>query len=603
MKPASPRLLIIDDMLGRSLAGDVNPDRERFCEQFRLANLGTAGVDSVSPRTVTSPVAEAVFLRGQEPVNAALGDEVTNNLDRVVEAVRAGWETPPRWSLVLLDLCFYTGRVTSASVSERGEGMPTGVPADEHPNSYFGLKILERLRDILPDVPIIVLSGQSRHEVSKQYSTLGALGFLERDSDAAKLQEYIQRHGLIRDPAGEIIGNSPELLVALRTARRLARSGKNLLFRGERGTGKELISRYVHRQSAPNAPLVVVNSPVLSNELFASQLFGYVRGAFTGSVGESRGLISEARDGDLFFDEIREMIPQAQAAIRRVIEDRQVLRVGATTYEAISARFLSATNADIEAFAEGGSFLPDLLDRLREGGTINLPPLKSRKEDIPVLAESLLRKAELAIPGALRRDIHIDTLRKLEEHDWPGNVRELRDCIGQAVANNPDVEHLAPAHIQYHAKKTRPSTAAVSAIERVDGTVATPSLASILDVINGFSFETMQMADLDGHLDELDEAIALFLARYVSRALTANPMKGDPQKPYSIERAFKWIGGQSYDATKAYDYVKWLFKISNKATAVMRDDPALTWAHRASLSKRPPNPKKAQSRGKESGRS
>lgn len=587
-----PRLLVIDDTLGRRLPDRPNPEREMFCGQFLIedASEGT----SSSGQRIKAPIAKAVFLRGQAPVSAVERDTVENDLTSIVNAVRAGWDEPPRWSLVLLDLCFYTGIVNGGSVSTRGPGMPVGREGDASPSSYFGLTVLQHLRGLFPELPIIMLSGQSRREVSRQYSVLGALGFLERDAQrgAGQLREYIDSHGLISDPTGGIVGHSRDLLFALRAARRLARSGKNLLFRGERGTGKELISEYVHRQrpDPTAAPFVRVNSPVLNNELFASELFGIEASVATG-VNKRTGLIQEANGGDLFFDEIGEMIPQAQAAIRGVLEYGVLTTQGGKKPIPVNTRFLSATNADIEAFAYAGTFLPDLLDRLRQGGTIFLPPLRHRKEDIPLLVSRLVRSAEASIPGAVEREIETDSIAKLKQYDWPGNIRELQQVIGQAVANNLHVEHFAPIHIHFQSAGTR-DLAPSAILPPTKSQVRSVGIESILADIREFSFDGLQMKDLEGRLDDIEEAMALFLAGYIRAALAGNPKRNDPQVPYYIEPSFKWIGGDAYSATKAYDYVKWLFDISKRASAALHNDPVLAWAHSTSLTKRPKKPRK-----------
>jgi len=324
---------------------------------------------------------------------------------------------------------------------------------------------------------------------------------------------------------------------------------------------------------------------VLSNELFASELFGIEGGIATG-VNKRAGLIEEANGGDLFFDEIGQMIPQAQAAIRGVLEYGILKTQGGKKSIPVKTRFLSATNADIESFAYAGTFLPDLLDRLRQGGTIFLPPLRSRKEDIAQLVSRLVRSAEAGIPGALKREIEADSIAKLKQYDWPGNIRELQQVIGQAVANNPHVEHLAPIHIQFQVKSTG-EVGPPAILPLAKPPVRSAGIDSILAEIKAFSFDDLQMSDLEGRLDDIEETVAHFLADYIRTALKGNPKRNDPQTPYYIEPSFKWIGGDAYDATKAYDYIKWLFEISKRASAALQEDPVLAWAHRKSLTQRP----------------
>jgi DNA-binding NtrC family response regulator len=175
---------------------------------------------------------------------------------------------------------------------------------------------------------------------------------------------------LLEDDTGTIVGRSLPLLLALRAARRAAADRRNVLIRGERGTGKELFARYLHQQSGPGenaAPYAVVNTPAISPELFASELFGHVRGAFTSAFEERTGRITEADGGDLFLDEIANMPAAVQTGALRVLECRQVSPVGGTSSRHVDVRFLSATNEDLEARAASGTF-PRRLARPIAGG-------------------------------------------------------------------------------------------------------------------------------------------------------------------------------------------------------------------------------------------
>jgi Sigma-54 interaction domain len=308
---APPRILIIDDLFGRSHANRRNAERANLCGQYLLEDItGDETARGTSQRILVRPVAQAVFHRGQTPHRADVGDVVENDLQGVLSVVRKGWRdrppgTPP-WAMILLDLCFYTGMVTAAS-ARITSGMPEGRPGDDHPASYFGLQILEAIQTEFPDLPVVILSSKSRDEVSREFSAKGALGFLAREHVRSPelLKEYLLRHGLIPDDSGEIVGHSPSLLLALRTARRVALSRRNILIRGERGTGKELLARYIHRHRSDvpqRRELVTVDSGTLSPSLFASELFGHKRGAFTGADRDREGRIVQAHGGDLFLD-------------------------------------------------------------------------------------------------------------------------------------------------------------------------------------------------------------------------------------------------------------------------------------------------------------
>lgn len=250
-----PQIFILDDFFGREITNGNNSDRENICAHFLVEDVTCDTVNKMGLQRVIKPTAQAVFFRGQTPNCANIGDVVENNLKASLAKVHEGWtnalsQGKPPWSLLLLDLCFYTGLVTEES-HRRTPGMPEGRPGDDDPRSYFGLTLLDAIHREFPELPIFILSSKPREEVSLEFSRRGALGFIARDDlrGPELLEEALQQHGLLPDPAGEIVGYSLPLLLALREARRAARHRENLLIRGERGTGKKLLARYIHKSS------------------------------------------------------------------------------------------------------------------------------------------------------------------------------------------------------------------------------------------------------------------------------------------------------------------------------------------------------------------
>ncbi|MCE9580383.1 MAG: sigma 54-interacting transcriptional regulator [Deltaproteobacteria bacterium] len=228
----------------------------------------------------------------------------------------------------------------------------------------------------------------------------------------------------------------PAMLNLFDLARRVAAGTINALVTGESGAGKELLAEAIHRAS-PRAggPLVRVNCAALSDTLIESELFGHERGAFTGAVGAKAGMIEAADGGTLFLDEVGELSASAQAKLLRVIEDRVVCRVGATSGRTVDVRFVAATNRDLEAEAAAGRFRADLYFRLA-GIVLDVPPLRERPADLEPLARAFIARAAAAL-GRPVPALEAEAIAALRAHAWPGNVRELRNAIERAVLLAP----------------------------------------------------------------------------------------------------------------------------------------------------------------------
>jgi DNA-binding NtrC family response regulator len=588
-----PRILIVDDRFGRIHHHQRNEERANLCKQYLIEDVTGDEIGKGTRQKIKKPVAQVVFCRGQMPVCSTIGDTVENDLEGTLEVIRKGWQTwqpnKPRWAMVLVDLCFYTGQVTEESEQEKGLGMPKGREGDDNPQHYFGLQLLRAIQSEFSELPVVILSSKRREEVSRACSCSGAYDFMVCDDEqgAKRLQQCLHYDGLIADDSRKITGHSKALLFALRAARRAASTPKNLLIRGERGTGKELLADFFHDQRQKNCPdkipFILVNSAVLTKELYASELFGIKKKVATG-VDERIGLIKQAEGGDLFLDEIKDMPPQVQAGVLRVLQNNQITPVGATAPQTIDVRFISATNADIEALVAADKFRADLLDRLINGGTIiYLPPLRERKEDIPTLVEKFVRQAESENPRARQREIEPDALNKLWTYDWPGNIRELRSCIYSAVDNYPRVEHLAPLHIQLSSEvdsamskntvyvqqasvSLQPETHRVPSVS--EGNHAIVNINELIQFMNEFSFKSTSAVELHGKLGELRAACARLLARYVTAALkirNKNPTPTHPEGEPNIEGAMKLItGNPKLNQTEPGRLLKRLLKIDQK---------------------------------------
>lgn len=589
-----PRLLVVDDLFGRRVPGGRNPERANLCAQLLLRDVTDEQSAALAPR-VASPVADAVFLRGQFPTQATPGDIVENDLDGTLAAIRAGWIGPDeeRWALVLVDLCFKTGTVTPLS-DAASAGMAEGRPEDEVPSQYFGLTLLDRITTEFPELPVVVLSAQERAEVRRLYTERRGLAFLERDDVTPdRLRDCLWQHGLFPDPTGIVLGRSKPVLLALRQARQAANAGEgwsNILLRGETGSGKELFARFVNANSplpvtarTPSRPFVVVDSSVLSPTLFESELFGHRRGAFTGAQERRVGLVVSAEGGDLFFDEIGNASSEIQAKLLRLVQERVVVALGDDHGRTVDVRFISATNVDIES--ADASFRADLLYRLREGGTIALPPLRERTSDIPLLAEHFVREAEKKLPGARRRQISSEAIECLWEHSWPGNVRELRSRLLEAVTRYRDVDYLLPIHLEIGAVavpgtphsppasiRRRETAAAAGAPMHVD------AVDELIAVIEGFRFDFTRPSSFSGKLPALLRACARMLARCLTAALYATRKFPDssPDGKAIYTAAVKLATADpSMKSTRAADVVKHVLRLSPADISAELADPLL----------------------------
>ncbi|HSC89805.1 MAG TPA: sigma-54 dependent transcriptional regulator [Polyangiaceae bacterium] len=326
-----------------------------------------------------------------------------------------------------------------------------------------GLDLLLELRDLQPDLPVIVLTAHGSIETAIEATRRGAFGFLTKpfrdDELLQKLNHAAQRTALRRelgtlrrmvDEEGvsrRLLGASPALVRARELISRVAQSDVNVLIQGESGTGKEIAARTIHEQSSRSrAPFVALNCGALPAELLETELFGHVRGAFTGAVRNKEGLLSAAEGGTLFLDEIGDAPPAVQVKLLRVLQERVYLPVGSTEDRATNVRILAATHRDLAQAVQAKTFREDLFYRLHVV-PLTLPTLRDCREDIPLLFEVFLGRAA-ARHGVAPCHVHPDALRLLLRHEWPGNVRELQNVAEGATVlaggGELDARRLAP---------------------------------------------------------------------------------------------------------------------------------------------------------------
>ncbi|MGA2096648.1 MAG: sigma-54 dependent transcriptional regulator [Candidatus Acidiferrum sp.] len=302
-----------------------------------------------------------------------------------------------------------------------------------------GLQVMQGVRTFVPDTPVILLTAYGSVPDAVQAMRDGACDYLQKPVSFEQLEATAQRVLTPRGPGAETgaswegIGNSPGFRSVIARAQRVAQTGVDVLIEAESGTGKELLARLIHRTSPrASGPFVAVNCSAFPENLLESELFGHVRGAFTGANTAKPGKFELADGGTILLDEVSEMPLSLQPKLLRVLQEREVDRLGDTRPLSVDVRVIATTNRSLRAQVDAGQFRADLFYRLHVV-PLQIPPLRERREDILPLAEHFLRKHEEGTrPGAYR--ISQEFAEQLENHSWPGNVRELENAIRRSLA-------------------------------------------------------------------------------------------------------------------------------------------------------------------------
>jgi len=319
-----------------------------------------------------------------------------------------------------------------------------------------GLDLLEQLHAYDPTLPVVVMTAWATIEVVVDAMKRGARDFVQKPWDNARLLAIVRNQldlgralrrsrdlerSLARDGDRlDLVAESPVMKPVIDIIRRVAPSDANVLIRGENGTGKGVVARAIHAASKrASKPLVSVNAGGLAESVFESELFGHVRGAFTDAKSDRVGRFELADGGTLFLDEIANVPPAQQAKLLRVAESGEFERVGSSQTRRVDVRLISATNAALEDEVQAGRFRQDLLFRINTV-EIRLPPLRERREDIPLLAGHFLRERSAKYRKSTN-GFDAQAMKALLEHAWPGNVRELEHVVERAVlmANGPAI--------------------------------------------------------------------------------------------------------------------------------------------------------------------
>jgi two-component system, NtrC family, response regulator AtoC len=314
------------------------------------------------------------------------------------------------------------------------------------PGGMDGLGALAAFKKIDRDVPVIVISGQGRTNTVVQAMKLGAFDFISKPFDEADLEalladalrqrrpgrDALLRDGLIKNSHQMLFGDSPRMREVRDLIERAAATDVTVLIRGESGTGKELVARALYRASARrDRPFVKVNCAALPSELLESELFGFERGAFTGAIQQKPGKFEFANKGTMFLDEIGDMSFPLQAKLLQVLQDGEFTRLGGKQDVRVDVRIVAATNRDLTRAVADGQFRDDLFFRLNVV-SIDLPPLRERRDEIPILTEHFLRRYSEEY-GKPYTDVSLETKRLFMDYAWPGNVRELQNLVRRAV--------------------------------------------------------------------------------------------------------------------------------------------------------------------------
>ncbi|WP_242352508.1 MULTISPECIES: sigma-54-dependent transcriptional regulator [Anaeromyxobacter] len=320
-----------------------------------------------------------------------------------------------------------------------------------------GLQVLEEAKKLQPDVAVVIMTAYATVDTAVSAMKMGAYDYLVKPFDPEELslmmQKIVSQQSLVRENAvlrqalrqeyrfRDLLSKSPAMQSVFELARTAARSNSTILVLGESGSGKEVLARAIHAESPrTEGPFVAVSCAALTESLLESELFGHEKGAFTGAISRRKGKFEAAHGGTLFLDEVGDIGPKLQLDLLRVLEERRFHRVGGNEPIEVDVRIVAATNRDLRRAAREGKFREDLFYRLNVI-PILIPPLRERREDIPLLVENFVERLSVEMKRRIE-GLTPEAMSALMAHDWPGNVRELRNVLerGAVVASGPVIQ-------------------------------------------------------------------------------------------------------------------------------------------------------------------
>ena len=371
-----------------------------------------------------------------------------------------------------------------------------------------GLETLKKIRALDPDVEVIIITGYGTIQAAVESIKAGAFHFLSKPFVPDDLRDlvsralgkrrldlenlYLRQELKIKDDRNTLVYESESMIRIMEMIARVAPTDSTVLITGESGTGKGLVAHKIHQLSQRSRrPFITVDCGTLVETLFESELFGHMKGSFTGADANKIGKFELAQNGTLFFDEISNIGLEVQAKLLRAVEERKISKVGSHRVITVDVRIIAATNKDLTKAIKDGTFREDLFYRLNVV-LIQMPPLRERKSDIPLLVQHFLEKYN----ARLRRDMHgisPDALALMVRHDWPGNVRELENTMERLLVLSPG-PYLEPADLVFA------GTIFTPAAEVADGT-------SLKDLERNHIIQTLQRCD--GHKSETARALGI----------------------------------------------------------------------------------------------
>lgn len=396
-------------------------------------------------------------------------------------------------------------RVESADSAERALAklsisVPQLVITDLRMGGMDGMALFQNIRKTHPALPVIILTAHGTIPDAVAATQRGVFGYLTKPFDSKELLLQVEKavsvSSVSQDSEGsdsswreEIITRSPMIESILAKAKLVAASDASVLIRGDSGTGKEMLARAIHRAS-PRAknPFVAVNCSAIPEQLLESELFGHMKGSFTGAARDYQGLVQAADTGTIFLDEIGDMALPLQVKLLRVLQEKEIRPVGSTRSIPVDIRVISATHRNLEEAIQTGGFREDLYYRLNVV-SFHLPPLAERREDIPVLATHFLNQIS-AKYGRSLNGFSAEAMEMLVKSPWPGNVRELYNVIEQSVALST-TPIITPALVE---SALRGRTAELASFESARSEFEREYLAKLLKITGGNVTQAAKLA-------------------------------------------------------------------------------------------------------------